>query len=119
MSIPIDLKSPIRVNATNLVKMTPSEKTNVLFKFSVYGLPKAGNYQEQRLKMFVETGQISGVPVYVGEWNNVNREPVVNEEGDVTYEINPATSDITPADTSAAILKRFDEDKVFGWAFWH
>ena len=68
--------------------------------------------------MFVETGQISGVPIYVGEWNNVNREPVVNEEGDVTYEISPATSDITPADTSA-ILKKFEEDKVFGWVFWH
>lgn len=118
MSIPVDIKSPIGVNATNLAKMTPSDKTNVLFKFSVYGLPKPGNYQEQRLKMFVETGQIAGVPIYVGEWNNVDREPVVNEEGDVTYEISPATSDITPADTSA-ILQKFDEDKVFGWAFWH
>lgn len=118
MTIPVDLKSPIEVNATNLAEMTPADKRNVIFKFSLYGLPKPGSYQEQRLNMFVDTGQIAGVPIYVGEWNNVDREPTVNEEGDVVYEISPGTSNITPADTSV-ILDKFSEVKVFGWAFWH
>lgn len=118
MTIPVDLKSPIEVNATNLAEMTPADKRNVIFKFSLYGLPKPGSYQEQRLNMFVDTGQIAGVPIYVGEWNNVDREPTVNEEGDVVYEISPETSNITPADTSV-ILDKFSEVKVFGWAFWH
>lgn len=118
MTIPVDLKSPIGVNATNLAMMAPTDKTNVLFKFSLYGLPKPGSYQEQRLKMFVGTGQIAGVPIYVGEWNNVDREPTVNEEGDVVYEINPETSNITPGETQE-ILNKFNEVKVFGWAFWH
>jgi hypothetical protein len=118
MTIPVDLKSPIGVNATNLALMTPSEKTNVIFKFSLYGLPKPGSYQEQRLNIFVDTGQIAGVPIYVGEWNIVDREPTVNEEGDVVYEISPETSNITPADTSL-ILDKFSEVNVYGWAFWH
>jgi hypothetical protein len=118
MTIPVDLKSPIGVNATNLAKMTPSEKTNVVFKFSLYGLPEPGSYQEQRLKMFVNTGQLAGVPIYVGEWNNVDRDLTVNEEGDVVFEINPQTSNITPEDTSL-ILNKFDDVKVYGWAFWY
>jgi hypothetical protein len=118
MTIPVDLKSAIGVNATNLALMTPTDKTNVIFKFSLYGLPKPGSYQEQRLNIFVDTGQIAGVPIYVGEWNNVDREPTVNEEGDVVYEISPETSNITPADTSL-ILDKFSEVNVYGWAFWH
>ena len=118
MPIPVDLKSSIDFNATNLAKMTPNDKTNVIFKFSVYGLPKSGNYQERRLMMFIETGKILGVPIYVGEWNNVDRQPAMNEEGDNIYEISPETSNITQADISE-ILKTFDEAKVMGWAFWH
>jgi hypothetical protein len=118
MSIPVDLKSNIGVNATNLAKMTPANKTNTVFKFSIYGLPSPGSYQEERLNMFVAAGNLSGVPVYIGEWNNVDRDKVINEEGDFVYEINPEDSDITPADTTA-ILKKFNEIDPYGWAFWY
>ncbi len=118
MSIPVDLESNIRVNATNLVKMTPANKTDTIFKFSMYGLPIPDSYQEERLNMFLSTGNISGVPVYIGEWNNVDRDKVINEEGDFVYEIDPEASDITPDDT-AAILKKFNEIDPYGWAFWY
>ena len=59
MSIPVDLKSNIGVNATNLAKMTPANKTNTIFKFSIYGLPSPGSYQEKRLNMFVAAGNLS------------------------------------------------------------
>src|SRR2546427_7677210 len=36
MSVPVDLKSPIGVSAENLAKMVPSNKSNVVFKISVY-----------------------------------------------------------------------------------
>ena len=39
--------------------------------------------------MFIAAGNLSGVPVYIGEWNNVDRDKVINEEGDFVYEINP------------------------------
>lgn len=118
MSIPVDLKSNIGVNATNLAKMTPANKTNTIFKFSIYGLPSPGSYQEERLKMFISAGNLSGVPVYIGEWNNVARDKVINEEGDFVYEINPEASDITPEDTNM-ILKKFNEIDPYGWAFWY
>jgi len=118
MSIPVDLKSNIGVNATNLAKMTPANKTNTIFKFSIYGLPSPGSYQEERLKMFLSAGNLSGVPVYIGEWNNVARDKVINEEGDFVYEINPEASDITPEDTTV-ILKKFNEIDPYGWAFWY
>ncbi len=118
MSIPVDLKSNIGVNATNLAKMAPANKTNTIFKFSIYGLPSPGSYQEERLKMFISAGNLSGVPVYIGEWNNVARDKVINEEGDFVYEINPKASDITPDDTTV-ILKKFNEIDPYGWAFWY
>ncbi|MDW0135496.1 MAG: cellulase family glycosylhydrolase [Nitrososphaeraceae archaeon] len=118
MSIPVDLDSNIGVNATNLVKMTPENKTNTIFKFSIYGLPSPGSYQEERLNMFLATGNLSGVPMYIGEWNNVARDKVINEEGDFVYEIDPESSDITPEDTNA-ILKKFNEIDPYGWAFWY
>src|SRR4029453_14357140 len=77
MSIPVDLKSNIGVNATNLAKMTPANKTNTIFKFSIYGLPSPGSYQEDRLNMFLSAGNQSGVPVYIGEGKNVAREKVI------------------------------------------
>lgn len=118
MSIPVDLKSNIGVNATNLAKMAPANKTDTIFKFSIYGLPSPGSYQEERLKMFISAGNLSGVPVYIGEWNNVARDKVINEEGDFVYEINPEASDITPEDTTV-ILKKFNEIDPYGWAFWY
>jgi len=118
MSIPVDLDSNIGVNATNLAKMTPANKNHTVFKFSIYGLPSPGSYQEERLNMFLATGNLSGVPVYVGEWNNVARDKVMNEEGDFVYEIDPESSDITPKDTNA-ILKKFNEIDPYGWAFWY
>lgn len=118
MSIPVDLDSNIGVNATNLAKMTPENKTNTIFKFSIYGLPSPGSYQEERLNMFLATGNLSGVPMYIGEWNNVARDKVINEEGDFVYEIDPESSDITPEDTNA-ILKKFNEIDPYGWAFWY
>jgi hypothetical protein len=118
MTIPVDLKSNIGVNATNLAKMTPVNKTNTIFKFSIYGLPSPGSYQEQRLNVFLSAGNLSGVPVYIGEWNNVARDKVINEEGDFVYEINPEASDITPEDTTV-ILKKFNEIDPYGWAFWY
>src|SRR5437867_2673144 len=39
MNIPIDLKSPIQVTAPNLAKMSPTNKQNIVFKFSLYGIP--------------------------------------------------------------------------------
>ncbi len=51
MNIPRDLKSKIKVNAEILAKMSPKDKENVVFKFSLYGIPSDG-YQKDKLQLF-------------------------------------------------------------------
>jgi hypothetical protein len=65
MNIPIDLKSEIKVNAENLAKMSPQNQENVVFKFSLYGIPSDG-YQKDKLQLFENASRIAGMPLYVG-----------------------------------------------------
>src|ERR671933_860790 len=73
MNIPIDLKSPIGVTPQNLAKMAPTNNQNVVFKISLYAVPADNNYQQKRLDIFIKASKLAGVPLYIGEWNNVRR----------------------------------------------
>ena len=116
MNIPIDLKSPIKVNPINLAKMTPINKKNVVFKFSLYGVP-SGGYQAQKLDLFLNTSKIAGVPLYVGEWNNVKRVATTNQEGKKIFEINANESDLTQSDAHT-IVEKFKQNGIWGMAYW-
>lgn len=116
MNIPIDLKSPINVNPINLAKMTPMNKKNVVFKFSLYGIP-SGGYQAEKLDLFLNASRISGVPLYVGEWNNVKRVATTDQEGKKIFEINENESDISQADANI-IVQKFKQLGIWGMAYW-
>jgi hypothetical protein len=116
MNIPVDLKSPINLTAENLAKMKPQNSTNVVFKISIYGLP-TGSYQQQRLSTFLQASNMTGVPLYIGEWNNVLREQVINEEGASVFEINPFESDITQQEANQ-FVKIFKDLGIWGLAYW-
>jgi hypothetical protein len=113
MNVPIDLKSPISITPENLAKMAPSDKQNVVFKISVYGVPDRDAYQKQRFDTFLKTRDLTGIPIYIGEWNNVVRTP---GEGGV-FKLNPALSDLTE-DNAEQILQAFKEAGVWGTAYW-
>jgi hypothetical protein len=113
MNVPIDLKSPINITPENLAKMAPSDKQNVVFKLSVYGVPDRDAYQKQRFDTFLKTRDLTGIPIYIGEWNNVVRTP---GEGGV-FKLNPALSDLTE-DNAEQILQAFKEAGVWGTAYW-
>jgi hypothetical protein len=117
MNIPVDLKSPIGVNPTNLAEMAPVNKTNVVFKISLYGLPKPNTYQGDRLAIFLQTSEITKVPLYIGEWNNVLREATVNEEGERVFNINPERSDISQEEANL-IVQTFKDIGAWGMAYW-
>ena len=117
MNIPVDLKSPIGLNPTNLASMAPENKTNVVFKISLYGLPKPDTYQGDRLAIFLRTSEIAQVPLYVGEWNNVLREASINEEGERVFNINPQQSDISQEDANL-IVETFKDIGAWGMAYW-
>ena len=116
MNIPVDLKSPINLTAENLAKMKPQNSTNVVFKISIYGLP-SGSYQQQRLNTFLKATNITGVPLYIGEWNNVLREQTINEEGNAVFQINPFGSDINQQEANL-FVKTFKDLGIWGLAYW-
>ena len=117
MNIPIDLKSPINLIPENLAKMKPQNSTNLVFKISIYGLPTESSYQQQKFNTFLKASNITGVPIYVGEWNNVLREQTVIEDGTSVFEINPFASDITQEQANL-FVKTFKDLGIWGVAYW-
>jgi polyhydroxyalkanoate synthesis regulator phasin len=112
MNVPVDLNSQINISPQNLAKMAPSTKQNIAFKISVYGVPNRDDYQKERFDLFLDTRNLTGVPLYIGEWNNVVR----TKEGGV-FKINPGASDFTKSN-AGKILEAFKKEGVWGTAFW-
>ncbi|CAN5490215.1 hypothetical protein BH18THE1_BH18THE1_03200 [soil metagenome] len=112
MNVPVDLNSNINITPQNLAKMAPSSKQNIAFKISVYGVPDRDDYQKERFDLFLDTRDLTGVPLYIGEWNNVVR----TKEGGV-FKINPGASDFTKSN-AGKILEAFKKEGVWGTAFW-
>ena len=112
MNVPVDLNSQINISPQNLAKMAPSNKENIAFKISVYGVPDRDDYQKERFDLFLDTRNLTGVPLYIGEWNNVVR----TKEGGV-FKINPGASDFTKSN-AGKILEALKKEGVWGTAFW-
>jgi polyhydroxyalkanoate synthesis regulator phasin len=112
MNVPVDLNSQINISPKNLAKMAPSSKDNIAFKISVYGIPDGDGYQEKRFDMFLKTRDLTGIPLYIGEWNNVVR----TKEDGVT-KLDPDLSELTKTDAKK-ILGALKKEKVWGTAFW-
>jgi hypothetical protein len=110
--VPASINAPnIDVIPENQAKMVPANKINVVFKISLYGV-STDSFQRARLDGLVEAAQLAGVPIYVGEWNNVVRE----REGGV-FRISPEESDLTQEETNL-FLEDFKRLGVWGWAYW-
>jgi Cellulase (glycosyl hydrolase family 5) len=121
MNIPIDLKNS-SITPTNLAEMAPSNRTNVVFKISVYAVPAEGNYQQKRLDLFIKAARLAGVPLYIGEWNNVRRVqvPITDQNQHLvnqTFTTSPQLSDISQ-EQADLIVQKLKEIKVWGMAFW-
>ena len=112
MNVPVDLSSAINISPENLAKMVPSNKENVVFKISVYGVPNRDAYQKERFDTFLKTRDLTGIPLYVGEWNNVVR----TQQGGV-FKLNPGLSELTK-DNAGKILDALKKADVWGTAFW-
>ena len=110
--VPASINAPkIKVTPENQAKMVPENITNVVFKISLYGVP-TDPYHGARLAVLSKAGKLAGVPLYVGEWNNVERE---KSEG--VFKINPKKSDITQSEVNL-FVQSFKKLKVWGWSYW-
>ena len=117
MNIPVSLQSPIELNPTNLAKMAPKNTSNVVFKISIYGVPQENPYQESRLSTFIQAAELANVPLYVGEWNNVQRDKIVDQEGEIVTFINETFSSINQTEANI-LVAAFKNLNVWGSAFW-
>jgi Cellulase (glycosyl hydrolase family 5) len=112
MNVPVDLDGPIQLTPENLAKMAPTNKENVLFKVSVYGIPDRDQYQKQRFDIFLKTRELTGIPLYIGEWNNVVRTQVNG-----VFTLDPAKSGLDQ-ETTDAMLQAFKNENISGSAYW-
>ena len=112
MTIPITFKvSSINLTSENMAKIIPKDR-NSIFKISLYGIPKDNNYQEKKLELLLNVSKIAKIPLYVGEWNNINREKKVTTANtttmvDDTSKINVITSDLSQ-EQSDLIVNKFN-----------
>jgi hypothetical protein len=119
MNVPITFKDPsIQITPQNLAKMAPNDKTNVVFKISVYGVPLPDSYQGKKLDILTQAGKIVDVPIYVGEWNEVTREEKINENGNLMFSIDPFKSSLDQA-KATQLVQAFKKIGVWGIAFWN
>jgi hypothetical protein len=121
MTIPIKFEDPaINLTSENMAKMIPQD-SNSIFKISLYGIPNDNNYQEKKLELLLNVSKIAKIPIYVGEWNHVDREKkstISNNTTDDTSKINASKSDLSQEE-SDFFVNKFNSLKVYGWAFWN
>ena len=123
MTIPITFKdSSINLTSENMAKIIPKDE-NSIFKISLYGIPKENNYHEKKLELLSNVSKLKDIPLYVGEWNNVEREKGNRSNNSTnltndTSKINITSSDFTQKQSNL-FVKKFEELKVWGWAFWN
>ena len=112
MNVPVDLNGPIQLTPENLADMAPANKENVWFKISVYGIPDRDQYQKERFDLFLKTRDLTGIPLYIGEWNNVVRTQVNG-----VFQLDPQKSGLNSqiADT---MLEAFKNENITASAFW-
>ena len=112
MNVPVDLNGPIQLTPENLAEMAPANKENVWFKISVYGIPDRDQYQKERFDLFLQTRDLTGIPLYIGEWNNVVRTQVNG-----VFQLDPQKSglNLQIADT---MLEAFKNENITASAFW-
>ena len=124
MTIPITFKdSSINLTSENMAKIIPKDEKNSIFKISLYGIPKDNNYHEKKLELLSDVSKLKDIPLYVGEWNNVEREKenISNNSTNLTNDtskINITSSDLTQKQSNL-FIKKFEALKVWGWAFWN
>jgi hypothetical protein len=102
--LPSGVGGPINAVPDNMMKMSPKNITNLVFKTTLYGLPTHCSSAEARLNTATRTAQILGIPLWIGEFN-VGISPEVP-----IADINQTGMNL--------FIEKFKEMKAWGWSFW-
>lgn len=104
--VPSDLYGPLEINPENMAKMAPANKTNVMFKATLYGIPVRNSFAEDRLNAYVKAAQIAGVPLCMCEFNLKS------------YQQHPTPEKNINQTLVNVFIDKFKEANVWGWAYW-
>ena len=102
--LPSGVGGPIDATPYNMIKMSPKNITNLVFKTTLYGLPTHCSSAEARLNTAARTAQILGIPLWIGEFN-VGLSPELP-----IADINQTGMNL--------FIEKFKEMKAWGWSFW-
>ena len=117
MTIPFDTNSPVEITAQNIEKMIPANRSNVVFKSSLYGIPELEQYHNEKVNVIDEVIKKNNIPLYIGEWNKVERKAIV-VDGDSRYILDYDKSDINQTEVDL-LIDRFKKTNVWGSAYWY
>lgn len=99
----------------DIALMTPKDRDNLVFKFTIYDAPKPGSFEGNKLSTMLKVAKLSKVPVYIGEWNDASHKDMAKgKKGLVVHTKNNPD----PKSTNS-IVKKLKNLNVWGWAYWN
>lgn len=106
--VPSDIYGNLNSSAQNIAKMAPSNKTNIVFKTTVYSVPTNGSYAENRLHTSAEAAKLARVPLCLCEFG------LYPKSRDVLGE----TKIVLSEEKLHEFTQKLEELKAWGWAIW-
>jgi hypothetical protein len=108
---------PVRPNGSpkDVAMMTPKDKDNLVFKFTIYDVPRPGSFEGNKLATMLKVAKLAKVPIYIGEWNDASHKDMAKgKKGLLVHAKN------NPENTAAnSIVKKLKNMNVWGWAYWN
>ena len=106
--VPSEIYGNLDSSSQNLAKMAPSNKTNIVFKTTVYSVPTGGSYAENRLHTSAQAAKLAGVPLCLCEFglypksrDSIGEPKIVLSEEKI-----------------AEFVQKLQELNAWGWAIW-
>lgn len=105
------LYGPIKISAENIAKMAPVNKTNLIFKTTLYNEPQSASFGD-KIQLFSMASKLSKVPICFCEFN---LKPIPSYA-------KPSENEILNVTISDKIMEKFflkfNQFDAWGWAIW-
>jgi len=108
---------PVQPHASpnDVAMMTPKNKENMIFKFTIYDAPKPGSFEGNKLASMLKVAKTANVPVYIGEWNDASHKDMA--KGKKGFHLH--TKNNLDHLAAHSIVKKLKNLNVWGWAYWN
>ena len=111
MNIPVQPN----VSPKDVAMMTPKDKDNLVFKFTIYDAPRPGSFEGNKLTTMLKVAKLAKVPVYIGEWNDASHKDMAKGKKGLLVHLKT----IKTIRRTNSIVKKLKNLNVWGWAYWN